>query len=64
MKPKPPCKDCQNRYVGCHGKCDAYKRFKQEQNDFKDELGNMHGKMAYFNERWVYYKEKRIRHGK
>lgn len=25
MKPKAPCKDCDERYSGCHGKCDKYK---------------------------------------
>lgn len=23
-----PCKGCEDRYVGCHGKCDAYIAFK------------------------------------
>ena len=25
-----PCKNCEKRYVGCHSKCDEYKRFKDE----------------------------------
>lgn len=24
-----PCKDCQNRKVGCHGSCEAYKEFQR-----------------------------------
>lgn len=29
MMPNPnsPCKDCENRVVGCHGKCEKYKAF-------------------------------------
>ena len=23
-----PCKDCKDRYLGCHDKCDRYKEFK------------------------------------
>lgn len=24
---KSPCKDCQRREAGCHGRCEAYKEF-------------------------------------
>lgn len=24
------CKDCKDRYVGCHSKCEKYAQFKQE----------------------------------
>lgn len=24
-----PCKGCEDRYVGCHGKCEAYIAFKR-----------------------------------
>ena len=30
------CKGCQDRYVGCHSKCEKYKQFKKE-NDIKRE---------------------------
>lgn len=23
----PPCKDCTERHIGCHGHCEAYKAF-------------------------------------
>lgn len=26
---KAPCKDCENRYVGCHGRCEKYLEFKK-----------------------------------
>ena len=27
---KVPCKDCEYREVGCHGKCHSYQLYKQE----------------------------------
>lgn len=30
-----PCKDCADRYPGCHGKCDAYKEWRQPYLDEK-----------------------------
>lgn len=29
---KAPCKDCPDREVGCHGKCESYAQFKAERN--------------------------------
>ena len=26
----PPCKDCPDRFVGCHGVCEKYLRFNEE----------------------------------
>ena len=26
---KAPCKDCEKRYVGCHGRCEKYLEFKK-----------------------------------
>ena len=28
MRPKPPCKDCFDRKLGCHGVCQRYKDWK------------------------------------
>ena len=25
-----PCKNCPDRYLGCHSNCDNYKKFKEE----------------------------------
>ena len=25
-----PCKDCKDRHVGCHGKCEKYLEYKKE----------------------------------
>ena len=29
-KPQSPCKDCEDREVGCHGKCEKYQRFHED----------------------------------
>lgn len=31
MKPSP-CRDCEDRFVGCHGKCEHYLKYRE----FKD----------------------------
>ena len=31
MRITAPCKDCPNRHPHCHGECEAYKTFKNEQ---------------------------------
>ena len=33
----PPCKDCENREIGCHSRCVAYIKYKSELNDAKKE---------------------------
>lgn len=38
MKPKPPCKDCKDRTVGCHSKCKPYLDFKQKFNKWQSEI--------------------------
>ena len=40
MKSITTCKDCQNRYVGCHGLCEKYKKARAEHNKLKEELNN------------------------
>ena len=27
---KSPCKDCKDRFVGCHSHCEKYKKFRSE----------------------------------
>lgn len=34
----PPCKDCQDRQVGCHGKCNKYKKYKKELEAIKADI--------------------------
>ncbi len=45
---KCPCKDCERRSVGCHGKCDDYKEWKnkhdavrqKERQERQNQFGN------------------------
>lgn len=32
-----PCKDCENRGIGCHSRCVAYIKYKSELNDAKKD---------------------------
>lgn len=33
----PPCKDCPERYLGCHSSCEKYQMFREERNKFNSE---------------------------
>lgn len=33
-----PCRECQERYVGCGAKCDVYKLWKKEYDAKRDEI--------------------------
>lgn len=39
---KPPCKDCADRYLGCHSKCEKYidwnKRWQENKDTRQDKL--------------------------
>lgn len=37
VKKKAPCKGCQDRHVGCHGKCDRYLAFRKEADRLREE---------------------------
>ncbi len=34
---KNPCKDCPDRYPGCHAKCERYKSWKKEWDELKEK---------------------------
>lgn len=36
-KPNPPCKNCEQRAVGCHGNCEEYITFKKEKDAYDTE---------------------------
>lgn len=36
-KPSSPCKDCPDRYVGCHSKCNKYIDYKLKLEKYKEE---------------------------
>ena len=33
-----PCKDCEERHVGCHSKCEKYAEFRKEVNEKREAL--------------------------
>lgn len=33
-----PCKDCQKRHEKCHGSCEKYKTWSEEQKKLKEEM--------------------------
>lgn len=36
MKIKAPCKDCENRYVGCHDRCKKYQEYKKQSDEERE----------------------------
>ena len=32
---KPPCKGCEERFVGCHGRCEQYIQYRKSQDRIK-----------------------------
>ena len=48
---KVPCKDCPNRYVGCHSKCEAYKEFNRHCEEQREkrlkESAELEAKLEY-----------------
>lgn len=37
---KPPCKDCDDRELGCHSKCITYNSWKEKDMNFKRKIYN------------------------
>ena len=38
IRPEAPCKNCKERYLGCHGDCEKYADFKNAQREMKIAL--------------------------
>lgn len=36
----PPCKDCKDRKIGCHGKCELYKKYRDELDKLNKTIRN------------------------
>ena len=53
-----PCKDCPDRYIGCHSSCNKYISYKNELEDFKAKVKKAKDKEIVFIE----YKRKRRKH--
>lgn len=41
LRPKPPCKNCENRHQGCHAKCSEYADFKRDFEQEKAKIKNV-----------------------
>lgn len=37
-EPLSPCKDCNNRFLGCHSSCERYLDYKSEHDKFKQKV--------------------------
>lgn len=61
MRIESPCKDCPDRYLGCHDRCEKYQAFKKDKNNYKEELAKTKEKYAYFIKRAKEDVEKRRR---
>lgn len=46
-KPTSPCKDCAEREVGCHGRCERYKTWRAEMDERREQRRTI--KAAYYD---------------
>jgi len=46
---KSQCKGCQDRRVGCHGSCEKYKAFQEENRKVKEWLRDQNGQIMPAN---------------
>ena len=54
---KAPCKDCPDRYLGCHGTCEKYREYKERHAE--EAAANQQQKDAYKD--LCSYKEAKVR---
>ena len=50
MIPQAPCKDCKDRHLGCHGKCEKHQAFLKERGRYNLELAKQQGYNVYISE--------------
>ena len=55
-----PCKDCPNRYLGCHDKCYKYQAFRQARDEYNEMVRKE--REAYSND-YLYDLSKPYKHG-
>ena len=48
-----PCQGCKDREVGCHGKCEKYKEYKKEIEDYKTKKGKSYATAKRFLNTWL-----------
>ena len=44
--PHAPCKDCERREIGCHGKCEEYNEFLRKRSEYRIIQYREHAKDA------------------
>lgn len=47
-----PCKNCNDRFVGCHGQCDRYKAFRADIDKDKKAVWNAKSNEELFRKRY------------
>ena len=56
----PPCKDCEERRVGCHSDCEKYKKWRKAKDEqYKEELEKRRSDIEY--EHYVKSRQRKIR---
>jgi hypothetical protein len=44
-----PCRRCNNREAECHGRCSAYKNWREELDEFRDKRGKESEQESFLN---------------
>ena len=57
----PPCKDCENREIGCHSCCDLYIKYKTELNNTKKSIIERQDYETYKNGRIITMQRETLR---
>ena len=55
MKPQSPCLDCEKRVIGCHDKCELYRKYRDRIDKWSEKVNNNKGEFVYGNR---YYKHR------
>ena len=67
-EPSAPCKDCKNRKLHCHDKCQKYVDFKIEHAEYvrfiRDQKRSMYDMDEVVKKRFEKYNKAKIRHNK
>jgi len=63
MRPESPCKNCQDRYLGCHSHCIAFKAYKDADEKEKSKIyqGRKEHSFLYGRTVWTEGKRRAIR---
>ena len=51
MEPVAPCKDCPEREIGCHERCEKYQTFRKDRREFNSQMQAISNYDAYLTER-------------